>query len=160
MYKEQIGRLRRLWGQAYFYRIYLTSGVRWLQYKRDVIWGLLWKFFYKDSLWRQKNSLGRGCLVINLDVQLCPPLSLGSPSALSCHNEKLTRVTKSKTVLLHGILSVKRVSSCRREEASPVENSCSFDCSPAHVGDEHTGSTNIFILFSDVPGTNAKDSYK
>lgn len=103
-----------------------------------VLKNFLWGFALKTV---RKILWAGGCLVTNLDVQLCPPLSLGSPSALSCHNEKLTRVTKSKTVLLHGIFSVKRVSCCRREEASPGENSCSFHCSPAHVGDEHAGST-------------------
>lgn len=109
--------------------------------RRCYLW-LALKILYKDSLWRQSEKFsGQGvCHVIEPDVQLCLPPSLHS-LALSCHNEKLSRVTKFKTVLLHGIFSVKRASCCRREEASPGENSCSFQCSPPHVGDEHTGST-------------------
>ncbi|KAL0626706.1 Protein GVQW1 [Plecturocebus cupreus] len=46
------------------------------------------------------------------------------------------------------------------EDIRPWENSCSFHRTRCHTLETKTrGVHSIFILFSDVPGTNAKDSY-
>lgn len=111
------------------------------------------RIHFEDS---QKHSLGGGCLVIKPDVQFCLPLSLHSP-ALSCHNEKLSRVTKSKTVLLHGIFSVKRASCCKREEASPGRTAVPF-AAPRHMLEmntqEYTTSSFYFLMcLAQMPKT-------
>lgn len=142
-------------GRPYFYWIYLSNGVRGLEYKEDIIiWGSLWKFLLETV---RKKSLGRvGCLVINPRVLICPPPHFHSLLAVTMKN---WAGSPSPRLSFCMAFSVLRGLPATGEKWVLGRTAAPFTALP-HVGDEPTGRTQHLILFSDVPGTNAKGSSK